>query len=381
MKKRTRWLLLGTLGLMLAGGAGVFLANSSKKPEKPKEEKTLLVFAPNEIGQAANAVFKEVATAPGVLQAEHSALVRSKVSAVVQSITVREGDSVERGQVIATLDAQELTERVRVATGQLASAEARAANARQQRDTQKSLLDQGFISNSAFDSAQSSFVAAQGEVTALRAQLALAQQSLADTSLRSPMRGTVGKRLVNPGEKLGFDGAVVQIIDLSRLELQAFASPTIALQLKTGQSVSVQIEGSDKAVIGELTRVLPAVDSSTRQLPVMIRVANPQGALKSGLNAQAKITLGERSVLAVPSTAIANINGENYIFTLSADNAVARQKVEAGTRDEARSLVEITSSKSLKAGERVLLGRYEGLVDGQKVATAPVAAASKPAKP
>jgi membrane fusion protein, multidrug efflux system len=304
-----------------------------------------------------------------------SAIVRSKVAAEVRKLSVREGDSVSAGQVLVELDAADVQQRMRSAEGVLAAAEARAANAKNTRDMQKTLLDQQYISANAFDGAESAYRAATGDAASARAQLQLARMSLGDAVVRAPISGVVAKRMVNPGEKLSFDAPLLQIVDLRGLELQAWVPPQTVAQLRAGQTVDVTVEGFTKAIEGQVSRVLPAVDSATRQLGVIIKVANAQQALKAGLNATARVRLSERKALAVPQAALNASNGDFYVWVQNGSK-VARKRVVIGERHDEAGLVEISSGAT--AGEVVLLGRYDGLSDGQTVSF--VAQKTPPAK-
>jgi membrane fusion protein, multidrug efflux system len=348
-------------------------AESAKKDgavDKPKDGASeqkgpLLEFMPADIGQASVRAVGQYAEGSGALQAERSVTVRSKQGAEVRDITVREGETVQRGQVLVTLDVRELQERVRAAEGSLAAVDARVANAKRTRDAQKSLVDQNFISANAFDSAESAYQASLGEATSARAQVALARQALGETVVRAPMGGVVAKRYVQPGEKLGFDSPVVQIVDPSSLELQAFVAPELAARVRVGQSAQVKVSGFGEAIDAKLVRVMPAVDNATRQLGVVLRIGNTNASLKVGMEAQARIELGSAQLLSVPLNSLHSANGEPYVWELGADNKVQRRKLVLGARDDVAGTVAVTSG--IAASARVLLGRYDGLNEGQLV--------------
>ncbi len=331
-------------------------------------------FLPQDIGMVAQRELARTVVAAGSLQAARSATVRAKLAAEVREVRVREGENVSKGQVLAVLDASEQQERVRSAEGQLASAQARASNAQTTRDAQKRLLDQNFISPSAFDNYESTHKAAQGDLAAARSQAALVRQTLVDAQVRAPMSGVVAKRHVNPGEKLGFDAPLVHIVDLSSLELQAFAPPEAAGSVRVGSPVKVQVGGFAQSIDGRVVRVMPQVDASSRQLGLVVALSPTSAELKAGLDATARIRVEPRQVLTAPIGALQTSSGEPALWLLEGTK-ITKKKVTLGTRDEDLGVAEVTGGAS--AGQKVLIGRYDGLRDGQTVkllSTAPTSA-------
>jgi membrane fusion protein, multidrug efflux system len=392
MNKKALGLVVAALILGGGGGAWWFTQGKAGQEAKGKGgEKTaekakdgaseakgpLLEFMPADLGKAAVRAVGQYAEGSGALQAERSVTVRSKQGAEVRDITVREGEAVQKGQVIVTLDVRELQERVRSAEGSLAAVDARLANAKRTRDAQKSLLDQNFISANAFDAAESAYQAALGEATSARAQVALARQALSETVVRAPMGGIVAKRYVQPGEKLGFDAPVVQIVDPGSLELQAFVAPELAARVRVGQEAQVRVSGFAEPISAKLVRVMPAVDNATRQLGIVLRMANANAALKVGMEAQARIELGSTQLLSVPIQSLHSANGEPYVWELGADNKVMRRKLVLGERDDVAGTVAVRSGITPNA--RLLLGRYDGLTEGQLVGLKSSDASVKPA--
>lgn len=368
--KRKFW-IIGGLTVAVVAGAGIVMAPQFAKAGKPKPDAVVVPeFVPTELARAQVVPMPLEVSATGVLSAQRNATVRAKVSAEVKEVTVREGDSVTAGQVLMRLDTIELQHKLASQAGALAAAQARLASARKTRDMQQALLDQQYISRNAFDTAQSAYDAALGEVTSAQAQVALARESLGDAVVRAPMAGVVAKRFVQPGEKVNFDSPMIQIVDLASLELQAWVPPQSVALLRPGQAVAVRVDGVDQEIDARLRRVLPAADPATRQIGVLIDVPNPKSVLKVGVQANARIRLAQRSVLAVPSVALTNNNGD-YAVWLLRDGKVKRQPVRIGQRDDARGLSEVIqpdgTQAALKPGDVVLAGRYDGLKDGQEV--------------
>lgn len=379
-RKKKLWVIaLAVLALAAAGGGAFYFKQSkdkaAKEAKKADEKKPVAPqFVPAEIGRVAMQVVDRTVQANGSLVASRMATVRSKVAAEVRTISLRDGDAVMAGQVLAQLDPTEGQERLRSADGAVASAEARAANAKNMRDTQKSLLDQNYISAAAFDGFDATYKAAIGDLASVRAQSALAKQALSDAVAKAPMSGVVAKRFVNPGEKVNFDSPLVHIVDLSSLELNAWVDPELAGSLKLGQGVKVAVTGFADELDGVLARVMPTVDNATRQLGIVVQFKPHKLALKSGLDATARLSFASsaNASTVVPMSAMQSANGEPFVWVITGSDAVPtvkRARVTTGVRDERLGLLAVTATEpaALSANTRVLLGRYDGLKDGQAI--------------
>jgi RND family efflux transporter MFP subunit len=155
----------------------------------------------------------------GTLRARDTALIKARVPGVLRDLTLREGDPVREGQVIARVDPTEYDQRYQQAHLQSEATQAQVEIAQRQYDNNQSLVQQGFISQTALATSRANLDAAQANYRAAQAGAAVAQKSLSDTVLKAPIAGTVSRRLVQPGERVATDAPVVEIVDLSRLEL------------------------------------------------------------------------------------------------------------------------------------------------------------------
>src|SRR5437763_1178230 len=130
---------------------------------------------------------------------------------------------------------------------------------------------------------------AAGELA--KAQLEQTQSMLDAAIVRSPIAGVVAKRHVQPGEKVGFDAPLLQLVDLSTLEVQAQASLADIAKIKPGMPASVQIEGlAERSFPGRVERINPAAEPGTRSINVYVSLANEGSLLKAGMFARVRLT-------------------------------------------------------------------------------------------
>ena len=269
----------------------------------------------------------------GALKAVNSAVIKARVAGELQGLTVREGDLVKAGQTVARVDATEYASRVKQAQEQADSAKAQIEISQRQFDNNRALVDQGFISKTALDTSSSNLVSAQANHKAAMASVEVARKSVEDTVLRSPISGVVSQRLAQPGERVGIDARVLEIVDLSRLELEAAISAADSVEIAVGQSATLQIEGASQSVTGRVVRINPSAQAGSRSVLIYLAIANPAG-LRQGLFAQGTLGTAQRSMLTVPLTAVRTDKPAPYVQTIE-NRQVVQRTVELGPRGDA----------------------------------------------
>ncbi len=338
MKSWLKWLILVlVLALLAAGALRLISARQAQKAELAAQQSAAQVPAVLELAAAdvlrvqTLELVQSLAIA-GPLRASNSAFVKARVAGELQGLVLREGDRVSAGQVVARIDATESQARVRQAQQQAEAARAQVDIARRSFDNNRSLVDQGFISKTALDTSAASLAAAEASFRAAQAGADLANKSLEDTVLRAPMAGVVAQRLAQPGERLAVDTRIVEIVDLSRLELEASLSPADSLLVRPGQEAVLSIEGASQTLSAKVLRVNPSAVAGSRAVLAYLAVQSNPG-LRQGLFVQGRLSVGTLQVLAIPLAAVRTDKPLPYVLLIQ-DGAVVHQTVELGARGE-----------------------------------------------
>ncbi|MDO9360938.1 MAG: efflux RND transporter periplasmic adaptor subunit [Polaromonas sp.] len=363
MTRRTKWIVAAIAIALLVVGLGGVLSARKKQQQAlaagaATKTQTVVELAASDVVQARTRELSQGLPLSGAIKAINSAAVKARVSGELQGLTVREGDFVKAGQVVARVDASEYQSRVQQAQQQADAAKAQIDIVQRQYDNNQALVNQGFISKTALDASQANLNAGKANHNAALAAVAVARKSLDDTVLRSPISGQVAQRLAQPGERVGIDTKVLDIVDLSRLELEASLSAADAVVVRPGQTAVLKIEGSTQTINATVARINPSAQAGSRTVLVYLAIANTDSTsgLRQGLYAQGTLGTARTSVLAVPVSAVRTDKPTPYVQVVE-DNKVSHKPVEMGARG--------TSTETGGAGETLVA--VKGLADNAVV--------------
>lgn len=322
-------------------------ASKQAAAEAPGSATVTLEFAPADMATVEPKALTRWLHVSGTLQPVNQTTVKAKVPGEIRQVAVREGEAVKAGQVLARFDAADLEAKVTERIGALEASRAQLALAEKTRAQNHTLLKQGFISQTAYDSAESNLSVSQGTLKSNEAQVQLARNALRDAVVTAPLSGTVAKRHVQPGEKVNIDSPLITIVDLDRMELQALVPTSDIPEITVGMPVDLSIDGfGDRSFTGTIERINPTTEAGTRAILVFIRIPNPDAALRGGMFGTGKVTLAAGApVPTLPAIAIRTEAGQNFVWTIESGK-LARRIITVGRRDDTTGRVEIKTPLS-----------------------------------
>ena len=366
--RRWGWLLLAFLAVVVALGAwrvlGARRAVQVAQPPAAQRLEPVVELAATDVVRAATRELQRGVPVSGSLKAVNSAFVKARMPGELIGLTLREGDPVRAGQVVARVDGIEPQARLRQAQQQADAAQAQIEIAERQWNSNKALVDQGFISKSALDTSLNNLSAARANHKAALAAVDVARKALEDTVLRAPISGVVAQRLAQPGERVAVDGRVIEIVDLGRLELEATLSAADSVDVRVGQEAALQVEGLARTLPARVARINPSAQAGSRSVLAYLALAETTG-LRQGLFAQGTLAIGRASALAVPLDAVRTDRPMPYVQVVEG-NKVAHKAVATGARGEAdkETWVAVTG---VAEGAAVLRGHVGALREGTVV--------------
>ena len=348
----------------------------------------------------------------GTLAAVDQVVISSEADGKVSRILADLGDPVKAGQLLiqvdrekqqynldqqrATLekslaqlgasDPQHLPEAEKTPDVQKASAD--LAQAKQAYDRATALFKRTLVPQQTLDDAATALQSKQASydlslqnaknlrasIQASEASMKLADRQLRDTEIRAPFDGYVEKRLVNLGELVKSQMPVMSVVRVDPLKVVAEIPEKMAPWIKDGQSMELHVDAyPDRTFVGKVSRISPAVNTATRAFPFEALVPNKDAVLKPGTFARVHIETGKvDQVLTLPFAALQYRYGVNRVFVVNGDKVSAR---ETRVGDRLGDRIEILAG--VKAGEAVVAGDVDKLLDGVTVTVGGKKAAEK----
>ena len=370
MKKWMKWAVAALVVLAVLGA--VLRALSARRAQQqavaasaaaPKVQ-SLVELANSDLVQVSLRELAQGLPISGSLKAVNSAFVKARAAGELQGLTLREGDAVKAGQIIARVDPVEYTARLQQAQRSADAAKAQIEIAQRQYDNNKALVDQGFISKTALDTSSATLDGARASYASAQAAVDITKKAADDTVLRAPIGGWVSQRLAQPGERVGIDAKVVEIVDLSRMELEASLSAADAASVRVGQTAQLHMEGIAEPVAATVARINPATTAGSRSVLVYLSVVARPG-LRQGLFAQGSLGTARAQVLAIPLSSVRTNKPSPYVQVVE-NNAVVHKTVELGVRGVADGQM-MVAIKGLGEGTSVLAASVGLIREGSSV--------------
>ena len=304
-----------------------------------------------EAARVARSAVTDRFTTVGTIEAGESISVTCEISGIVTSIPFSEGGRLERGDLIAQLDDEQL--RAEVNRARAIMEQSRATWQRVQ-----SIVDQGAGAPQDLDDAVAALKVAE-------ADLELARTRLGKTRIAAPFSGLVGKRHVSPGAFLTAGTPITDLAKIDELRV-AFSVPERLLgAISPGNRVTVTTTAyPNRPLEGVLTIIEPQLDARTRTVGVVARVANPDELLRPGMSATVEAVLEERDqALTVPAAAVFVQGDQSFVYVIQPDSVVTRTPVSLGTR--LADVVEVTAG--LTEDQQIVRAGHQKLYEGARV--------------
>jgi RND family efflux transporter MFP subunit len=277
-----------------------------------------------------------------------------KVNGRIETVNVKLGDPVRRGQIIAKVEDREIREQVRQAEAQfnvsratIRQREADLKLAQTNLERNKSLLDRQLLPRQTYDDTDARYQAALAQVDLAKAQFEQATSrldelriNLSNTVIASPVDGFVGKRYLDPGAFISPNSPVASLVDIRSVRMVANLVEKDVKRVTVGTPAAVEVDAFPGEVFnGKVSRVAPVFDPATRTAEMEIEVPNTGFRLKPGMYARVQLTVATRTdALTVPSNALVTLDGKTGVFVPG----------EAPGRDDARPAAQATPTLTAK---------------------------------
>jgi RND family efflux transporter MFP subunit len=380
--KRRRWIRVALIVVAVGIGGRVAMGQFAGKPSV--ETVTVAQSYPSQSYTLLNAT--------GYVVAQRKAALSSKATGRLEWLGVLEGSKVKKDEVVARLENRDVgaslgqaQANVKVAQANLEQGQAELQDAQANFKRTAELLNQKFITASAYDTAQARLNKAKANIAgynaaiaAARANAQAAQVALDQTVIRAPFDGVILTKNANVGDNItpfssaaDSKGAVVTIADMDTLEVEADVSESNLSKIRVDQPTEILLDAfPELRLAGTVSRMVPTMDRSKATLLVKVRFIDrdprvlPDMSAKVAFLSKAVPPEDKQAVTAVQPAAIAQRDGKAVVFVLDGD------KVRQVAVTQGRKIGELTEVKGVKPGDKVVMAPDAKLHDGAAVSLA-----------
>lgn len=370
---KKRWIALG-VGIVALGTCGVLWGaqggGGSHKPaevsDSPRVDGERITYSASfaeragiRLSPVANSQLVPVVTAVGTVDfnPEHVAAVGTRLRGLVSRVVKFEGDTVEKGELMAVIDSAELGE-AQAAVSML-EAEKHAADVNLRREAelaQKNLTTQREAEVATVEAQKYQLLlgAAKQKVSALSGGAGSRPSGrLGAHELRSPIKGTIVARSISPGQSVEGQLVAFRVANINHLWVELDVFEKNLSKIRVGDRVELSPLANPQEVFeGRVALVGALIDAETRSAPIRVEVDNHDRRLRAGqaVNARIHAAGGEHMSTLVPSSAITYVDGKPTLFVASGSNAVRVVKVELGISNGQETEI----SSGVKPGDQVV---------------------------
>ena len=323
-------------------------------------------------------------TGVGTVQAAQSVTVRARVDGQLDRIAFNEGQDVRQGELLAQIDPRPLQAQLDQAQAQKARDEASLAAALKDLERYSTLVSQGSLQRQALDTQQATANQLRASVQADQALIDNARVQLGYTTIRAPISGRTGMRLIDAGNMVrATDTTGVVVINqidpiavVFTVPEAAFQSVNQAMQAAGGKPLAATAlaRGDDATLAtGRLLALNNRIDTATGTIQLKASFANPKHTLWPGQYVNVRVELGSRrGALTVPVSAVQRGANGLFVYVVGGDHSVAVRPVKLVQSQDGKAVLE----SGLRAGESIVVDGQSRLKPGAHVVEASRSAAA-----
>lgn len=294
----------------------------------------------------------------GTVKAKTTSVISSRVMGTVTALMVKEGDRINAGQTLITIDDRDMAERVKAADKALEAARLNKSLAEATYKRYREIYDERALTQQEMDQVETQKKIAEAEYERARAMYSEAQVSQGFAKITAPTAGVVTEKKIDLGSMATPGTPLLTIEDISSFRVDLHVDERLSGTLKVGMPVDIFIDSTGQQIKGKITELVPSVDSMSRTFLAKVDIRGT--GLKSGLYAKAKIPVGTRDTLVIPKSALVQKGQLTGVYAVDEKGVVTYRLVRIG-KDYDNTL-EVLSGVHPK--DRIITEGVDNAVDG-----------------
>ncbi len=330
----------GALGCLLLSGMLLLWGCEEREPAKPARKPPA---SPVRVVAAKMDQVRPSVTLVATVEPWKRSVVAGEVAGRVQRFPVKEGQSVEKGQLLAQLSAETLQIQLDSAMASRREWRVRHQKAVQDVERIRDIVKKGFLTQKEYDDAVAEEGALKQRLAQLDAEIRRVEDRIKKSRIVAPFSGQVVREHTEVGQWVSEGGAVVEMVDLSRVQVEIPLPERYVQNMRVGDEVSAVFDGLPGfTATGHILSVVAQADQAARTFPIKVKIPNPERRIKSGMVARVTLFVSSSyQALLVPKDALVLRGQRQFIFLVDEGKAV-QVPVTPGIYTD--GLVEITGN-------------------------------------
>jgi len=283
------------------------------------------------------------------IEAKQATIISSRILSRIDKVLVRAGDSVKQGDTLISLEQSDLASQVSQAQERINGLDARYLEAQRNLTRATELYEQKLISTFELDKSKADYQSLEAELTAAKQGLKQAQATLSYATIVSPIDGKVVDRFAEPGDTAQPGNKLLALYNPLSLRVEANVREQLAINLKQGQTLNVEVPSINKMLTAQIEEIVPAANTGSRSFLIKAMI-NYNQELMPGMYAKIQIPSQKHRLIYVPNTKIAQVGQLDFVWVLEGDE-LQRRFVRLGKTNHKNETVVLSG---LKAGDIIV---------------------------
>ncbi len=311
---------------------------------------------------------------PGIIEGSENVEIKAQVTGYLESIYVKEGDYVQKGQVLFKIKNEVFNEQVNNSSAALQSALASQSNSKLELEKIKPLVEGKVVSEIQLKTAQANYEAATAQVAQAKASLNSSQINAGFALIKAPVSGYIGRipnrigNLVTPGDATPLTSLsdvknVFVYFSMSEADFIRFRKNDIEDKSSSRKVELIMADGSIYQYKGKLETASGHIDKATGSMTMKAVFSNPDKLLRSGGSGRVVIHQTLHHVIRLPMSSVRDIQDKFFVFKLSDSNKVSMIPIEIAGNSSTNYLIK----SGVQPGDRIAVNRLDALNDGMQV--------------